>query len=216
MARYASIDDVREKFQRILDKQPYALEMDGLDLVIDKGVFPPDAATSTAMIMHALRDFQPQAALDMGCGSGCLAVHLRRLGTELVYAADVYAPAVACARANAARNGFYDIRVVQSNLFSALPGGQRFDLIVFNQFYYPSDMGWFGPTSDGGASIVSRFFSEVANWLTADGVIVMSFATIGGSEHDPAHIARAHGFVVDEQVYVDDPLGVDKVIFIRQ
>lgn len=214
MARYQNKTEVREKFQQIFERQPYSVEIDDIDLEMSKGVFPADAATSTAMIMQALREFEPTVALDMGCGCGVLSIHLRRLGAELVYAADLNSAAVECARKNAARNGYNDIRVLQSDLFSSIPPAVQFDLIVFNQFYFPSDIDWFGPTRDGGTNIITRFFAEAPERMTPGGVIVMSFADVAGPEHDPARLARERGFEVEELTYVRDEHGHEKLVLI--
>ena len=106
MARYASQAEAREKLRQKLDRQPYHIALDGITLDIARGVYPPDAANSTPMLMQVLREFEPAVALDMGCGSGCLAIHMRRLGAQTVFAADVNWAAVQCARDNAIRNGF--------------------------------------------------------------------------------------------------------------
>ena len=214
MPRYRNQVEVHDKFRECVEKQPYNIEIDEIALVIGKGVFPPDAATSTPMMMQAMREFEPQVALDMGCGCGVLAIHMRRLGAEVVYALDRNGAAVECTRENAARNGWNDIRVMQSDLFSAVPSGMRFDMIVFNQFYYPSDIDWFGDSSDGGESIITRFFNDMTPFLAPGAVIVMSFADFAGNANDPAVLGRARGYEVDEITYVQDQYGKAKVVVI--
>lgn len=214
MPRYRNQVEIHDKFREIVEKQPYPIEIDEVKLVIDKGVFPPDAATSTPMMMQAMREFEPQVALDMGCGCGILAIHMRRMGAEIVYAVDRNAAAVECTRANAARNGWNDIRVMQSDLFSAIPPGTRFDMIAFNQFYYPSDIDWFGDSTDGGENVITRFFDEMSPYLAPGAVIVMSFADFAGAANDPAVLARTRGYAVEEIVYVQDQYGKAKVVIV--
>jgi release factor glutamine methyltransferase len=70
--------------------------------------------------------------LDLGAGSGCVAITLAlELGTKVV-AVDVSPDALALARDNAARLGAR-VRFVESNWFAAIEG--RFDLIVGNPPY---------------------------------------------------------------------------------
>jgi ribosomal protein L3 glutamine methyltransferase len=77
-----------------------------------------------------------RSALDLGTGSGCLAVLLARsFPAAHIDAADASPAALAVARINAARHRLRRrIRLVQSDLFSALRG-ERYDLIVSNPPY---------------------------------------------------------------------------------
>jgi ribosomal protein L11 methyltransferase len=73
----------------------------------------------------------PARALDVGCGSGILALAALRLGAAHVVACDTDAGAVASTRDNAARNGLADrIEVAQGSL-SAIPA-ERFELVLAN------------------------------------------------------------------------------------
>jgi ribosomal protein L11 methyltransferase len=83
-----------------------------LTLVIDPGGFGTGHHPTTAGCLEALetivdRDL-PAAALDLGTGSGILAIAAARLGVARVVAIDTDAEAVAAARENAARNGVAD------------------------------------------------------------------------------------------------------------
>lgn len=72
--------------------------------------------------------------LDLGTGSGCVAVALaKHLPQAQVTAVDVSSAALEVARSNAGRHGAA-LRFVQSDWFSAL-GDERFDLIVSNPPY---------------------------------------------------------------------------------
>ncbi|GMV98250.1 MAG: hypothetical protein AMXMBFR83_26020 [Phycisphaerae bacterium] len=72
-----------------------------------------------------------QRVLDIGTGTGIIAICLARAG-RLVAAADISPAAVSTARANAARNGV-TFACYRSDLLEAVPG--RYDLIVFNPPY---------------------------------------------------------------------------------
>ncbi len=73
--------------------------------------------------------------LDLGTGSGVLAIHAALRGAGRVVAVDVSRRAVLAARANGRLNG---VRVVgrRGDLFGAV-GPERFDLIVSNPPYLP-------------------------------------------------------------------------------
>jgi 16S rRNA (guanine1207-N2)-methyltransferase len=89
----------------------------------------------TRALLGALDRMAPTAAtaLDLGCGTGVLAVLLARDRPDLeVLAADQSAAAVASATATAAANGLADrIRVVRDDAAASLPDGSV-DLVVCN------------------------------------------------------------------------------------
>ena len=77
------------------------------------------------------------AVLDVGTGSGAIALAIKRArGKAVVTATDQSAAALDVARANAARLGL-DVRFVESHWFEAL-GGEAFDVIVSNPPYVRS------------------------------------------------------------------------------
>ena len=83
---------------------------------------------------HALK------VLDLGTGSGCLAIAIaKNCPGSLVVASDVSPEALECAKENALRNSVserIDFRLGDG--FAALSAGERFDLIVSNPPYIPS------------------------------------------------------------------------------
>lgn len=76
--------------------------------------------------------------LDLGTGSGCVAVALahERPGVR-VTAVESAGPALAIARANAARQGTVNVEFLEGNWFAPL-GSRRFDVIVSNPPYIPT------------------------------------------------------------------------------
>jgi release factor glutamine methyltransferase len=79
----------------------------------------------------------PRAVLDVGTGSGAIAIALKHERPALaVTGVDVSETALAVARANAARLGLA-VRWLRSSWFEAL-GGERFDVIVSNPPYVAS------------------------------------------------------------------------------
>jgi ribosomal protein L3 glutamine methyltransferase len=83
-----------------------------------------------------LTPFSPQAVLDLCTGSGCLAILAAlRFPEAAVDAADLSKDALAVAERNVADYGLAGrVRLVESDLFTALPG-RRYDLIVSNPPY---------------------------------------------------------------------------------
>ena len=77
-----------------------------LAVVVDPGqAFGTGAHPTTRLCLELLLDLERGSLLDLGCGSGVLAVAAARLGFAPVCAVDSDEAAVASARANVAANG---------------------------------------------------------------------------------------------------------------
>ncbi len=88
-----------------------------IDLVIDPGqAFGTGAHATTRLCLELMLSLQGGGSfLDLGCGSGVLAIAAARLGYAPVHAADNDPAAVAAARANAGANGV-DVEVARVEL----------------------------------------------------------------------------------------------------
>jgi SAM-dependent methyltransferase len=110
------------------------------------------------------------STLDLGCGSGVLAL-LAATHSRRVVAADLNPRAVALTRFNAALNGLDHVEAVEGDLFEPVRG-QRFDLIVSNPPFVISP----GPRflyRDGGSQICERIVCQAADYLSEDGSLQM-------------------------------------------
>ena len=109
-----------------------------IDIQVDPDVFSPAVGYSSTMIADLLMTCTGTSALDMGTGTLLLALVLRLAGFTRVVAVDNHSPALACARKNLSRNArLQPIDIRFSDLFGNLVDAEAFDLIVFNQPYYP-------------------------------------------------------------------------------
>ena len=128
-------------------------EHTGLRLTGPAGVFHPGVFFSTPVFISFLQkiDFQGKTVLDVGTGSGLLALFAARQGAS-VTALDINPAAVEAARRNARANGLA-VKVVESDLFAGLPA-QTFDMILINPPYYAA------PPRD----IAARAFFAGAHW----------------------------------------------------
>lgn len=112
-------------------------EFYGLELEITRDVLVP--RPETELLVDRARELEPGRILDLGTGSGCVAIACaRQLPEAAVTATDVSAAALEVAARNAARHGVSDrIRFLEGDLFAPLAGDDRFDLIVSNPPYVP-------------------------------------------------------------------------------
>ena len=124
----------REPLQYILGETEFM----GLTFRVEPGVLIPRADTEI-LVEKALELMQPGArVLDIGTGSGAIAVSLAKLGKSAqVTAVDVSSMALEIARKNAESNGV-DVEFIKSDCFSAL-NGRKYDMIVSNPPYISGD-----------------------------------------------------------------------------
>lgn len=120
----------REPMQYILGSTGFM----GLEFHVEPGVLIPRPDTEI-LCEEALRRIKPGArVLDIGTGSGALAVSIAKLAKDaVVTAVDVSDTALAIARGNAEKNSA-DVRFLKSDCFAAL-SGEKFDMIVSNPPY---------------------------------------------------------------------------------
>ena len=114
-------------------------EFYGRDFVVTPAVLVPRPETELLvdLALEALRGRTGPRVLDLGTGSGCIAVSLalERPDAQVV-AVDTAAAALAVARDNAAALGAR-VRFIESDWFAAVDG--EFDLIVANPPYIAAD-----------------------------------------------------------------------------
>ncbi|MBR6668344.1 MAG: peptide chain release factor N(5)-glutamine methyltransferase [Clostridia bacterium] len=112
----------------------------GRDFYVDERVLIPRPETEllAERAIAALRMQPSPAALDMCCGSGCLAVSMA-LGVPKadVHAADLSEGALAVTKLNAERL-HAKMTLHQGDLFGSIPESMRFDVIVSNPPYIPA------------------------------------------------------------------------------
>ncbi len=103
-------------------------------------------------------------ALDMGTGSGVVAIFAGRIGYRVI-GVDINPVAVRCARANVMINGLEDtVSIVLGDLFEPVQGKQ-FDLVAFNPPFFRgeprdvSDVGWRSP------DLIERFAAGLGSVL---------------------------------------------------
>lgn len=174
-----------------------------LELLADRRALIPRPETE-GMIDCALERVRTGSAVDLGTGTGCLALALAEEGSfDLVVGVDVSAAALALAEENA-RLTRLPVRFVQGDFGSGLRRG-RFDLLVANPPYLtdaehdaldPSVKSW-EPRSAlaGGAdglAATRRIFAECLELLTPGGWIVMELDSSRGTA--AAELARGAGW----------------------
>ncbi len=124
----------REPLQHILGTQEFM----GLEFEVTPNVLIPRYDTETVVREALARCPDARSILDIGTGSGCIAITLaKHLPQAKVTAVDISAPALTIASRNAERNGV-TVEFIAGSLFEPL-NGRHFDLIVSNPPYIPTN-----------------------------------------------------------------------------
>jgi release factor glutamine methyltransferase len=207
----------REPLQYILGSQEFM----GLDFQVTPAVLIPRHDTEVLVSEAVKRSAGIGSILDIGTGSGCVAIALAKELPEIeVCSVDVSADALAVARSNAEKNAV-SVQFFQGSLFEPF-AGRRFDMIVSNPPYIPApdiatlqqEVRGFEPLSalDGGADGLDFYRSITAgasHHLTAGGWLI--FEVGAGQAPDVLELLRAGGFS-RECFSEQDPAGIERVV----
>ncbi len=179
-----------------------------LDLRMADGVFIP--RPETELLVEAVLDrlgSQGGSAevLEIGTGSGaiCVSLAVEAPGT-VVWSADISKSALTLAALNARAHGVEDrLNLVHGDLFSAVPAGKVFDVIVSNPPYVPAgeidalarEVRDHEPRAalDGGPAGLDfylRIISESRQWLKAGGLVAFEVG-VGQASEVAAELSRA-------------------------
>ena len=157
------------------------IEFCGMELRVDRRALIPRPETELMAELvrriYSFADDAPGLAIDLGTGSGCLALALARWFPQCtIIASDVSPTALSLARDNQAQAHSGNVHLVAGDCLS--PFGKRFDLVVANLPYIPASRLRELPHEvhnhepsialDGGAdglSVYRRVFSELSSLL---------------------------------------------------
>ena len=150
-----------------------------------ENVYEP--AEDSFLFAENLNVHEGDEVLDMGTGIGILGV-LAAKEASTVVVVDVNPHAVRCAKENATLNNVRSkMGFVQGDLFTPLSEEAKFDVILFNAPYLPTDdtegdswleRAWKGGTT--GRQIIDRFISEAPKHLKQAGRVLLMQSTLSG------------------------------------
>lgn len=142
-------DDSFNKYMEVLDLRksgmPYQYIVGekhfmGLIFNVSPSVLIPRNDTEILVEEVLKRLKSGDTVLDIGTGSGAIAVSIAKYKDVKVYAVDISDEALEVAKENACENGVSDkVIFIKSDLFSSIPKDIKFDLIVSNPPYIRSN-----------------------------------------------------------------------------
>jgi release factor glutamine methyltransferase len=189
---------MRELVQRRAAAEPVAYlvghrEFFGLKFKVTPDVLIPRPETETLVMetLERIKSDERPRILDLGTGSGCIAVSLavNHPGAQ-VTAVDISPAALAVARSNVEQHDVVDrVNLLESDLFVRLHNGTKFDVIVSNPPYVRTDeMDGLQPeirlhephlalvAGPEGLDVFRRIAAQAAQWLNPDGFALVEFS----------------------------------------
>jgi len=178
---------------------PYLLghwEFYRLDFIVTPDVLIPRPETELLVekaLQYLRGDSRPKRVLDVGTGSGCIAISLAaNMPGPVIYASDLSQSALLAARQNAYRIGVGEsIHFFQGDVLSSIVGS--FDLICANLPYIPTAKLAALPVAlhepnlalDGGANgltVIQRLITDAPRLLAPKGLLLLEIESNQGSE----------------------------------
>jgi ribosomal protein L11 methyltransferase len=167
--------------------------VDGLrvPLRLDPGlIFGTGAHPSTRMCLEAAEDLAPRAekVLDLGCGSGILAIAALLLGAKSALGCDIDEASPRIAAENAALNGVEDRLTVLAGDATAdkalrqVIGGREYDIVFLNIV----------------ADVILALLPDIPRWLRESGTLIVS-GVIDGREGEIAAALKRQGFAFQQR-----------------
>jgi release factor glutamine methyltransferase len=224
----------RELVQQRLQGVPVAYllgrkEFFSLDFEVNPAVLipRPDTEWLVTECLALAKGLAEPAVLDVGTGSGCLAVAVARQhkGAK-VTAVDISAAALAVAGRNAERHGVAgSVRFLHGDLFAPLAEGERFDFILSNPPYIPTaDLATLAPevrereprlALDGGAdgfAVIDRLIAGAPEHLAPGGWLLLEIG-VGQEGAARRRFERHGGYELGKTVH--DLAGIPRVLRAR-
>jgi release factor glutamine methyltransferase len=182
---------IEESRQRI---EPFIKTFSGMDLIVLPKVFP--GGTDTALLCDTIEVKPHESVLDIGTGTGAVAIKAALLGAAKVTGTDISPDAIKNALANKAKFGLTKINFVQTNVLPRSP--ESFDVITMNPPYTDNKapdtaagMFW-----DEGNAVLRTVFNRLGEYMSLDGRMYVSWPSFE-SLSLPASLARYYGYDIE-------------------
>ncbi|MBM3291106.1 methyltransferase [Candidatus Bathyarchaeota archaeon] len=138
--------------------------------------------------------------INIGTGTGVQALTAARKNeVSKVVATDISINAISVVKELVERNGFSDkVTIIESDLFNNIY--EKFDWIIFNAPYLPSEKALVDSTFDGGKTgkeVIERFLIQATNFLKENGRILLIYSSETG-------ITESYGYkwIILEELHI--------------
>ena len=226
LKKYSSENKLEENIKRLENGEPVQyivgnVDFYGLTFNVDKRVLIPRFETE-GLIEKVLKliDKDNLKILDIGTGSGCIAITLKHeLKNSIVDACDISKDALEVAKSNAKLNNT-DINFIQSDLFSNIH--DKYDLIISNPPYiaYDEEIDEIVKNNephlalyadDKGTYLYKEIFKDALNYLNDKYILAFEIGYMQGD----ILVHEAQKYFKDANIYTEKDLaGKDRYLFI--
>ncbi|GGS59929.1 MULTISPECIES: methyltransferase [Actinokineospora] len=196
--------------QNIIDRyhsdstRPQVFELVGMEWDLLDDVWPPTYSPGGELYAHLIPFADMSSFLEMGCGTGIMSVLAALAGVERVLGLDINPAAVRNTELNAARHHVaHRVTARESNLYSAVGPGERFDGIYWNPPFLnaPEETVdssiWHETMFDPAYTKLRRFLSEGRGLLTPRGRAYLWFGEALGNPTLVSDLADETGYRLD-------------------
>lgn len=190
------------------------IEYNGMKFLTCDKVYEP--AEDTYLLADNLKIKRTDSVLEIGTGIGIIAVKASKLAYEVV-AIDINPYAVECARKNAEINAI-SLDVKQGDLFEPV-ADRKFDLILFNTPYLPSDeddlvddeldAAWNGGSS--GREVIDRFIDELPKHMSTNATVQLVQSSLSNIDKT---ISRLENIGMDASVTSSNKFFFEEIVVI--
>ncbi len=167
------------------EKERYQIKFLGREYIVYPNVFSPKYFLDSEFFAQNIPINNGDEMLEIGCGTGVIAINSLFRGAAHVVAIDINKDAVANTKENAKLNKIENkIRILQGDIYSPLSANDKFDVIFWNvPFGYIEreaksvlEKSIFDPHYDS----ISRFIIEAKKYLKKEGRVIIGFSNVLG------------------------------------
>lgn len=181
--------EIGEKMAIVPSWEKYENTQNRILLHIDPGAaFGTGTHATTSLCLNVLQNYinEKSTVLDIGCGSGILAIAGLLLGAKTAVGVDIDAQSVKTAKENAVINKVEnEVEFVVGDLAEKISG--KYSVVCANIV----------------ADVIIRLFENVKDFMTDDGVLIIS-GIIDIRKEDVLSAAQQKGFKIVEEHYKDN------------
>jgi len=195
----------------ILGKTPFS----NLEILIEPPILIPRPETEEwviAFIEQLQKKISEQTItiLDLCSGSGCIGLAFAKAFPRArIYAVDISPIAIELGKKNASHNGVTNITFIQSDLFTAIPEGLKFDIIVSNPPYIaqseyeqldPAVSKWEDKNAlvapDNGLELIEKIIIQAQHYIKSSTTTIQQLGIEIGYQQGPQvfQFMKSHGY----------------------
>lgn len=147
-----------------------------------------EPAEDTFLLVENLDIKRKDEVLEIGTGTGLITI-IAAQNSRRVVATDINEHAIKCALKNTIANRTYNVELREGNLFEPV-AGEKFDLILFNTPYLPTDEdekidGELNAAFDGGLEgreTIDQFIEQVKDYLKEEGRVQLVQSSLSDND----------------------------------